>query len=390
MSKIGIIGGGYSGVISAIYASNNNEVTILERNNDLLKKLLLTGNGRCNYFNSVMSLDKFHSYSNSLVEEIVTMDNIEELDNFFVNLGLIPKVKNGYYYPYSNQATSVKDLLVSKVNELGINIKTNYLVEKVEKKDDKFIVNDELEFDKIIISTGGKAYPKTGSDGIGYDLLKSFNHNITKLSPSLVQITSDNKYLKELSGVRCEANLTLFENGNKLKEELGELQFTDYGISGICTFNISSYLREGINNKYILVNFMPISINSFNLFMEGSNNTIFERLEGILNYKLIKVLLKLSNIKETDYYKDITSKQKEDLINNLFNYRVNITGTKSFDNSQVTAGGLSLDEIDIKTMESKLVKGLYVTGEVLDIDGECGGYNLTLAFITGYIAGSNI
>ena len=184
--------------------------------------------------------------------------------------------------------------------------------------------------------------------------------------------------------------MTLFDKNKKIKEEFGELQFTDYGISGICTFNISSYLRDGIDNKKLLVNFMPFGIKEFNLFMKGSNNTIFERLEGILNYKLIKVLLKISNIKETDKWSNITSKQKENLINNLFNYKVNITGTKSYDQSQVTAGGLSLEEIDINTMESKLVKGLYVTGEVLDLDGECGGYNLTLAFITGYIAGANI
>lgn len=389
MSKVGIIGGGYSGVISAIYASTNNEVTILERNNMLLKKLLLTGNGRCNYFNSVISRDKFHSYNEELIDDIITMENIEELDNFFVNLGLFPKIKNGYYYPYSNQASSVKDLLISKLKELNVNIKTEYLVEKIEKKNNRFIVNNELEFDKIIISTGGKAYPKTGSDGIGYNLLKSFGHTITKLSPSLVQITSDNKYLKELSGIRSEVNLTLFDKDKKIKEEHGELQFTDYGISGICTFNISSYLRDSIDTKYISVNFMPIDIKTFTLFIK-SNGTIFERLEGILNYKLIKVLLKLSNIKEKDCWEDISSKQKEDLINNLFNYKVSITGTKSFDQSQVTAGGVTLSEINIDTMESKIEKGLYVTGEVLDLDGECGGYNLTLSFITGYIAGANI
>ena len=390
MSKVAIIGGGYSGVISAIYASNNNEVTILERNSTLLKKLLLTGNGRCNYFNSVMSLDKFHSNTKKAIENIITMDNIEELDNFFINLGLFPKVKNGYYYPYSNQATSVKDLLIGKLNELNVNIKTDYLVEKIEKKNNKFIINNELEFDKVIISTGGKAYPKTGSDGIGYDLLKGFGHKITRLSPSLVQITSDNKYLKELSGIRCDANLTLFDKNKKIKEEFGELQFTDYGISGICTFNISSYLRDGIDNKKLLVNFMPFGIKEFNLFMKGSNNTIFERLEGILNYKLVKVILKLSNIKEDEKWKKIGTEQKEDLINYLFNYEVKITGTKSFDQSQVTAGGLDLKEINTKTMESNLVDDLYVTGEVLDLDGDCGGYNLTLCFITGYIAGVHV
>ena len=390
MSKVAIIGGGYSGVISAIYASNNNEVTILERNSTLLKKILLTGNGRCNYFNSVMSLDKFHSNTKKAIENIITMDNIEELDNFFIDLGLFPKVKNGYYYPYSNQATSVKDLLIGKLNELKVNIKTDYLVEKLEKRNNKFIINDELEFDKVIISTGGKAYPKTGSDGIGYELLKGFGHKITRLSPSLVQITSDNKYLKELSGIRCDANLTLFDKNKKIKEEFGELQFTDYGISGICTFNISSYLRDGIDNKKLLVNFMPFGIKEFNLFMKGSNNTIFERLEGILNYKLVKVILKLSNIKENEKWKKLGTEQKEDLINYLFNYEVKITGTKSFDQSQVTAGGLDLKEINTKTMESNLIDDLYVTGEVLDLDGDCGGYNLTLCFITGFIAGVHV
>ncbi len=233
------------------------------------------------------------------------------------------------------------------------------------------------------------AYPKTGSDGIGYDLLKDLNHNITKLSPSLVQIKSDNKYLKELSGIRCEAKLTLFRNNEVIKEEIGELQFTDYGISGICTFNISSRLND-IKNEYILVNFMPIDISDFNLFMNTSKNTVFERLEGILNYKLIKVILKLSNINENLKYSELTNKQKEDLINNLYNYKVNITVTKSFDNSQVTKGGLNLNEIDINTMESKKIKGLYIVGELLDLDGDCGGYNLTLSFITGLIAGSNI
>ena len=389
MIRVGIIGGGYSGVISAIYASKNSKVTILERNSSLLKKLLLTGNGRCNYFNEDMSLDKFHSYSEEYIKDIVTEERIKEVENFYYRLGLYPKVKNGYYYPYSNHASSVRDLLISKLNELNVNIKLDYLVNSIEIIDNKFVINNELIFDKIILGTGGMAYPKTGSDGIGYDLLKDLNHNITKLSPSLVQIKSDNKYLKELSGIRCEAKLTLYRNNEKIKKEFGELQFTDYGISGICTFNISARLND-IKNEYILVNFMPIDISDFNLFMNTSKNTVFERLEGILNYKLIKVILKLSNINENLKYSELTNKQKEDLINNLYNYKVNIMGTKSFDNSQVTKGGLNLNEINISTMESKRVKGLYIVGELLDLDGDCGGYNLTLSFITGLIAGSNI
>ena len=249
MSKIGIIGGGYSGVISAIYASNNNEVTILERNNSLLKKLLITGNGRCNYYNENMSIDKFHSYNKELISNIINVSNLKELENFYFELGVIPKIKDGYYYPYSNQSSSIRDLLLFKLEENNVTVKYNYFVNNIRKENDKFIINNELEFDKIIISTGSKAYPKTGSDGIGYDLLKKLGHTITKISPSLVQITSDNKYLKELSGIRSYVTLSLFDNNKVIKKETGELQFTDYGISGICTFNISSYLRDAKLSK---------------------------------------------------------------------------------------------------------------------------------------------
>ena len=388
--RIGIIGGGFSGVISSLFIKGNNEITILERNNDILKKLLITGNGRCNYFNKDMNINHFHSNNEEYLKDIITKENIDKLNKFYKDLGIIPKIKNGYYYPYSNKASSIKDLLICELKNKKIKIKCDYLVDDIKIKNNKFIINNELEFDKIIISTGGMAYPKTGSDGNIYNLLKKFNHTITDIYPSLVQITSNNKYLKELSGVRCESTLSLYDN-KLIKEEKGELQFTNYGVSGICTFNLSSYLKGDYKNKYILVNFMPINEDELNKFMIKNNyKTILSSLEGILNNKLIKVILKLSDIKEDACYLDLNSKQKEVLFDNLFRYKVNITGTKGFNDAQVTSGGVSIDEINMITMESKLIPNLYIVGELLDIDGDCGGYNLTNAFITGMVAGENI
>ena len=215
MSKVIIIGGGLSGVVSAIYAKRKgNDVTILERNSDILKKLLVTGNGRCNYFNDDQDIKHYHSDNMEIVNKIITEENINELSKFYDEIGIVPKIKNSYYYPYSNQAISVKDALVNELEKLNIEIICNYLVEDI-KYNGNFIINDELISDKLIISTGSKAYPKTGSDGMGYKFLKELGHNITKINPALTALKSNNKYLKELAGVRCEAKVSLYEN-NKL------------------------------------------------------------------------------------------------------------------------------------------------------------------------------
>lgn len=388
MSKIAVIGGGYSGVIASIYASKNNNITILERNDKLLKKLLITGNGRCNYFNSDMNLNHFHSYKDKYIKDIITKNNIDEINKFYKKLGLVYRIKNGYYYPFSNQASSIRDLLLNEIIKNNIDVKYNYFVNDIKKENDKFIINNELYFDKIIISTGSKAYPKTGSNGEGYKLLKKLNHNITKISPSLVQIESNNKYLKDLNGIRCEANLSLYDNNKIIKEEKGELQFTNYGISGICTFNLTPYLKDNITNKYILINFMPIDKDE--LIKLFNNNKIGIALEGILNYKLVNILLKIVKIDKNSYYNKLDDIKKNNLLDILYQYRLGVTGTKDFNYSQVCAGGVDLDDININTMESKIVNNLYITGELLDLDGDCGGYNLTIAFITGYLAGVNI
>lgn len=395
MSKVIIIGGGFSGVISAIYASKNNEVTILERNSEILKKLLMTGNGRCNYYNDNQNISNYNSSTPELLDKIITKENLNELNKFYTGIGIIPKIINGYYYPYSNQAISIKDALVSKLEKCKVDIITDYYVNDIKKENNKFIINNEFTCDKLIISTGGASYPKTGSDGNGYNLLKKMNLEVSDIYPSLTSFICNDKYLKKLSGVRCEARVSLCENNNVIKSEIGELQLTDYGVSGICVFNISSAYYNTKIDKEIHINFMPFitSKNELISYLDNrdklmNNKKISELLCGILNNKIINVIIDKSNLKDIKY-KSLDYNEKSVLCENINNYTMKIEGTKSFDKAQVTKGGLYLTQID-DNMMTRSIDNLYVTGELLDIDGICGGYNLTHSFISGFIAGSNI
>ena len=397
MKRVVVIGAGASGIISSIFASKNNEVIILERNSNPLKKLLLTGNGKCNYFNENQHISNYNSSNIDLVEKIITESNINTVLDFFDKIGIIPKIKNGYYYPYSNLSNSIKEALLKEAILSGVKIKTDYLVRDIKKVNNKFIINNELECDYVILSTGSKAYPKTGSDGIGYEILRNFGHNIIKVLPALTAVIGDKSYFKDWAGIRVEASVSLYENNQFIKEELGELQLTKTGLSRICIFNLSSKIKRGLEEhkkEDIVINFLPF-VDNIELFFNERNNkvkgrTIIELLEGLINYKLVKIILSESKINENKCYNELSNKEKGMLFNNLVKFKVNIIDTNSFDNAQVCSGGLSLNEININTMESKLVSGLFIIGELLDIDGLCGGYNLTIAWITGILAGSYI
>jgi len=397
MKRVVVIGAGASGIISSIFASKNNEVIVFERNSNPLKKLLLTGNGKCNYFNENQDISNYNSSNIDLVERIISESNINSVLDFFDKIGIIPKIKNGYYYPYSNLSNSIKEALLKEAILNGVKIETNYLVSDIKKVNNKFIINNNLECDYVILSAGSKAYSKTGSDGIGYEILKSFGHTIIKVLPALTSVIGDKSYFKDWAGIRVEASVSLYENNLFIKKEVGELQLTKNGLSGICIFNLSSKIKRGLeeNKKEdIVINFLPF-VNDIELFLNERNNkvkgrTIIELLEGLINYKLVKIILNESKINENKYYNELSNKEKEILFNNLISFKVNIIDTNSFENAQVCSGGLSLNEININTMESKLVSGLFITGELLDIDGICGGYNLTIAWITGILAGKYI
>lgn len=399
MCDIVIIGGGVSGIVSAIKSFNGrNRITILERNDKCLKKLLLTGNGRCNYFNDDTSISNYHSMREDLLDKVINSDNMSRILAFYNELGIIPKIKNGYYYPFSNQASTVRDALLFEVMKLGISIKYNYLVEKIEHSNNKFIINDSLVCDKVIIATGSCSYPKTGSDGMGYDFLRKFGHNIIKPLPALVQLNSDFKYCRELSGIRSDVILSLYEDDEFISSSVGEVQLTDYGISGICTFNLSHFVTRGLDvgrKEVIKVNFLPFIKDNymewFNTYSnKHSDKNIYMLLCNILNYKLVKVILKVCSIDNETYYNELDYNSRSLLIDNLTNFKFNIVSTKDFNFSQVCNGGVSLDEVNLSTFESLIVDGLYITGEVLDINGNCGGYNLICAVISGILVGDDL
>lgn len=380
--KIIIIGSGASGLAAGISLLRcGYDVTILERNNISGKKLLLTGAGRCNFFNSDQNIIHYHSSNKDILAKIITSNNIHLVEDFITSLGIIPKVKDGYYYPFANQAYNMKELLERTYLDLGGKIKYNYLVEKIEKKNSLFLINDNISCDKLILATGSKAYKMTGSDGIGYQLAKKFNHHIVKVLPSLTSLITREK--TNLKGVRVDAKVTLYEDGVKVREELGQVQFTDYGLSGICIFNLSYYAVKGLNKnkkEVITIDLMP--------FMDKvsfKNKKVYDLLLGFLPNKMIDYILKTLDISKDVYYEDLSNDKKQKLTKILKEMEFNITSYKEFDFSQVCSGGVSLREINPLTMESIFVKNLYIIGELLDVNGDCGGYNLTFAFLSGIL-----
>ena len=399
--KIVVIGGGASGIVAAIHAkTKENEVIVLEREQECLKKILKTGNGRCNYYNDDQKLDYYHSSNQELLENLITKENLDRVLLFFKELGILPRKRDGYYYPNSNQAVSIKNALLLKVKELGIKILTDCMVTSLEKKEDEFILftsNQKIIADKVIVATGSFASFSNTENINSYQLLENLGHHIRPVLPSLVQLKGNGSYLKDWAGIRSQVKLSLYENGNFIKEEEGEIQLTNYGISGICTFNISREVSLGLYQHHSMevnIDFLPM-INNIEEFLEErhhllGNRTCYDFLEGILSTKLIGVLLKKVAIDSSKRYKELTSVEKERLFTTLKKFTIPIIETNDFASSQVAVGGVSLEEVNPKTMASLKVKGLYITGEVLDVDGICGGYNLTFAWISGMLAGRSV
>ncbi len=386
--KVFVIGGGASGMAAAITSKRSgNDVTIIEKNKNLGKKLLLTGNGRCNYFNSDMSITNF--YSDSDASKFINEVNLNKLNEFYNSLGILPRVKDGYYYPYSNQATAIQNSLVKEIEVLGIKIINEEVIDIT--NDNGFIIKTDMntyKCDKVILSTGGITYPKTGSTGFGYNLLKKFNHKIISPKAALVPLLTDEN-VRDWSGIRVNVKASLSIDDKLVADSVGEAQLTEYGISGICIMNLSRFID--VNKKNILsINFLPI-IEDLESFIDDRNNklkgrTIIELLEMLINYKLLYFIFKKIHLDTSLRWNNLNSREKKLLIQNLTDYKLNIVGVKGIEYGETTTGGVVLDELTT-SCESKLIKNLFVTGELIDIDAVCGGYNLTNAFITGILAG---
>ncbi len=395
--EILIVGGGASGLVSAIKAAAlGSDVTILEKNKQCGKKLLVTGNGHCNYWNDEQTLEKYHTEDKEELEIIYNFKKDEVLP-FFKSLGIIPKVKNGYYYPFSNQSSSILNALLNMAEYYGVKIHYEEEVREI-KKEKNFIVKtnkDTYQVEKVILATGSKAFVKDGCNG--YELAKSLGHSIRSILPALVQLKSNDKICKNLKGVRCDVTVSLYEDDKLKVSENGEMQFCDYGISGICVLNLSSYVSKGLEdkkNEIVKVNFLPWLKEDVKVFLQKQSKllpaySLSDILEGFLNYKIVNELLGKAKITRTTKLEEIDSKTLEKIYEYLVSYPIVINGTNSYLEAQVCQGGIPLKEINPHTLESKLVKNLYITGELLDVDGVCGGYNLGFAWISGMIAGEN-
>lgn len=406
MQKIVVVGGGASGLVAAIYAAKKgNEVVIIEKNQMCGKKILATGNGKCNYWNIDQNLIHYHSSNNILLSQIITEKNKEEVLSFFNSLGVIPKIKNGYYYPFSNQAVSIKNALLCETIKQNIKIRTDITITKIIKNSDKFYLFSETkvidEADKVILTTGSNASYKIPDSFNGYNLAEKLGHNIIEPLPALVQLKAKRKFLKDWAGIRTDVIVSLYENNIKIKEEKGEIQLTEYGVSGICIFNLSRFVSRGLRDKKqekIKINFLPFlcfsKIEDYIKWFDKQNVTVNDRtikelLEGFLNNKLVNIILKETNIDSNLKWNMLSEKDKKTLIINLISFELVITKTNSYEQAQVCSGGVPLSEINLKTMESLKMKNLYFAGEILDCDGDCGGYNLSFAWISGMIAGSS-
>lgn len=394
--KVAIIGGGPSGLSAAYYAKG--EIHVYDKNSDCGKKLLLTGNGKCNYFNKDQDFKYYHSYNKELIKVIINDKNINKVREFTKSIGIIPKYKNNYCYPYSGLSSSVKESLKKACTEKGVFFHFNEEIKDIKYLDNKFYINN-IPYDKVIISTGAKSYPKTGSDGFGYQIAQKFKHHINPVNPSLVQVITNTGFEKSWAGIRCDVIVSHYENKSLIKQETGELQFTDYGLSGICIFNLSRDIKIGLENnkkEYIHINFIPwYNEDNFLEFMNKRNKSlpsrnITELCDGFLNYKLLMILLKKVGIKNDVNWNDLSENDKKKFVNILTDFEVEIIDTKGFDNAQTCSGGIPLEELNLKTLESLKQKGLYFCGEVVDLDGDCGGYNLTFAFLSGILVGSDI
>ncbi len=392
--KVCVIGGGASGMVCAIrLARRDINVEIIEKNNSVCKKVLMTGNGKSNYFNEDMNINHYRSNNSDFLNKIITHNNINKIQDFFNSIGIVPRIKNGYYYPYSNTATTIKNLLLLECKKLGIKIKTDTTVIDINKKE-KFVLKtnkEDIICDKIVFATGSKAFIKDEYNS--YKILKKLGHNIIKPLPALVMLEGIGSYFKDWAGIRCDANVSLFENDKYIDTQSGEVQLTNYGISGICVMNLSGRVSRIINKGNVAslkINFLPFIDDGYKYLEERyqlfPHLTIIEMLESVINYKLLYVMLNKCHIDDKLTWNDLSNDKKKLLVDNIFNFKLDIKSTKGFEFAQVVSGGVDLNEIT-NNLESKIVKGLYIIGELLNVDGDCGGYNLGFAWLSGMIVG---
>lgn len=403
--KIIIVGGGAAGMMASIIASQEGvQVTLLERNPRVGKKILATGNGRCNFTNINANVDCYYGKNPAFVHSALAQLPVAATINFFERLGIAHKVEElGKVFPMSDQASSILDVLRYKLETLNVKIICDAFVKEIRKKKNLFTVTlangESFTGDGVILTTGGKAMPTTGSDGNGYDLALKLGHTLISIFPGLVQLKLEKDFFKQIQGVKFLGVAELLHQDKIIAREEGDLLFTNYGISGPPILQLSRKANELLKmGQRAVLKIIIIHTKKEEELREMLNKrfsaepekTIEFSLIGLINKRLIPVLLKEAGIKEPKRpIKDLPQAEKEKILKILMDWRFEIRGNTGWPNAQVTCGGINTDEIDPRTMESKIIPGLFFAGEVVDIDGQCGGFNLQWAWSSAYVAGLN-
>jgi len=409
MSKVIVIGGGAAGMMAAIAAAENwNEVHLVEKNEKLGKKLFITGKGRCNvtnasdltsHFNNIVTNAKFlySAYNTFMAEDVVEM--IE-------STGVELKVERGNrVFPKSDKSSDIIKAFKIKMEQLGVKMHFNKEVASITTKNDQsgFVVTikngQNMDCDACIVATGGFSYQTTGSTGDGYKFAKDNGHAVTKLYPALVPFNVMEEECKELQGLSLKnVTLSVFADEKLVYNEMGEMLFTHFGISGPLVLTASSIVTDKINKAKITatIDLKPaltreqLDKRLLRDFSENINKNFKNSIDGLLPKKMVPVIIYLSRIPEDKKVNEITKEERQRLVDIIKRFEMNITSTRGFNEAIITKGGVDIRDIHPKTMESKIVPGLYFAGEVLDLDAFTGGYNLQIAWSTGYLAGHSI
>ena len=396
---IGIIGAGASGMAAALAAAENPnvQVKLFERHNRVGRKLLATGNGRCNLSNIHAGTCGYHGQEADFSRTALTKFHPEETLAWFQNLGLFTVVEdNGRVYPYSDQANSVVDVLRLALDKPNISVLTGFDVQKITKAGTQFkvdCVDEQVLCDKIILACGGLAGTKLGGSMSGYKLLSKFGHKSTRLRPALVQLKTDWVGVVALKGVRSNCRVRILRDKAIFSESAGEVQFTEYGLSGPVIFEVSRDVCYGSGQWCAVLDFLP-DYKEEQLINElyrrrNAHMPMDELLTGVLHNRLGRVITKCSGIQNKRHTSELSDYEIQDICKAIKAFTISLTEPMGMDCAQVTAGGVLTTDFDSNTMESRLVPGLYACGEVLDIDGDCGGYNLQWAWSSGRLAGTS-
>jgi len=405
--KVAIVGGGAAGLMAAITAADSShEIVVFEKSDKVGKKILASGNGRCNISNTSLHVSDYFSENPHFIEQVLKQFDFKDFKRFCNSIGLFLDIKDdGRVYPLSNEAKSVQILLEEMILSLHVKILYNRHICKILKKDDKFILtckdSDEeyREFDAIIITTGSKAALQLGGSDEGYNFAKDFGHKIIPTYPSLVQLHLDSDIHSKMSGVKFSGEVTLFIDREKKESIRGDLLFTKYGISGFAILDISQEASVALQNYQsvtislnLLSEFSVSELNALiaDLTCKLPKRTITHLLTGLISSKIVPYILLTCKIDPKTLCKEIKTKEIKKIVYNLTQWRFKVDDTHGFRHAEVSGGGISTQDIDTKSMHSKLVDNLYFAGEVLDILGRRGGYNLHFAWASGYIAGSDV